>query len=126
MDILFISPKTGRELTQYCESELLIEVMEHFANNGNIVEKKDSEHPNRWWVITDFISNNTIDNRKKFSVILSFAAIGGFIQVGERKEFGDVNVLNMLKELYYISDNDYDFFVEAFYNFSQGKGVKFS
>lgn len=126
MDILFISPKTGRELTQYCESELLIEVMEHFANNGNIVEKKDSEHPNRWWVITDFISNNTIDNRKKFSVILSFAAIGGFIQVGERKEFGDVNVLNMLKDLYYISDNDYDFFVEAFYNFSQGKGVKFS
>ncbi len=126
MDILFISPKTGMELTQYCESELLIEVMEHFANNGNIVEKKDSEHPNRWWVITDFISNNTIDNRKKFSVILSFAAIGGFIQVGERKEFGDVNVLNMLKELYYISDNDYDFFVEAFYNFSQGKGVKFS
>lgn len=126
MDVLYISPKTGTELTRYCESELLIEVMEHFANNGEVIEKNDGETPSRWWIITDYISNYTIDNRKKFSVILSFARIGGVVQIGDRQEVGDVNVLCMLKELYYISDNDFDYFIEAFCNFSQGNGVKFS
>ena len=37
----------------------------------------------------------------------------------------DANVLCMLKELAYISEDDFNCFVEAFFNFSQGKGVKF-
>jgi len=126
MDILYISPKTEKELTQYCESNLLIAVIAHFANNGKIIKKGDDEHPNRWWIITDYISNHTIESRKKLAVILSFASIGGFVQIGDRQELGDVNVLCMLKELHYISDADFDYFVEAFFNFSQGKGVKFS
>ena len=126
MDVLYISPKTGTELTQYCKSELLIEVMEHFANNGEVIQKNDGETPSRWWIITDYISNHTIDNRKKLAVILSFARIGGIVQIGSRQEIGDVNVLSMLKDLYYISDNDFDYFVEALFNFSQGNGVRFS
>lgn len=126
MDILYISPQTGAELTQYCESDLLVEVMEHFANNGRVIKKNNGETPSRWWIITDYISNHTIDNRKKLAVILSFAGIGGIVQIGDRQEIGDVNVLCMLKDLYYIADEDFNYFVEAFYNFSQGNGVKFS
>ena len=126
MDILYISPKTRTELLQFCESNLLITVLEHFSNNGNIIEKKDYEHPNRWWIITDYISNHTIESRKKLSVILSFAHIGGFVQIGERQEFGDVNVLCILRELHYISDVDFDYFVEAFFNFNRGNGMKLS
>lgn len=88
--------------------------------------KKNEEQPSRWWIITDYISNNTINSRNKIAVILSLGAIGGVIQINNRQETGDVNVLNMLKEFAYISAEDYDYFIEAFYNFSQGNGVKFS
>lgn len=125
MDILYLSPQASHELTQYCESELLLSVLEHFANNGKIVEMKNEEQPSRWWIITDYITNNTIDYRNKLSVILSLARIGGIIQINNRQEVGDVNVLSMLKELAYISEDDYNYFVEAFFNFSQGKVVKF-
>lgn len=126
MDILYISPQTARELTMYCESDLLIEVMGHFAQNAKVIEKDNETHPSRWWIVTDYISNQTIESRKKLAVILSFARIGGFVQIGERQELGDVNVLCMLRDLHYISDADFDYFVEAFFNFSQGNGVKFS
>lgn len=125
MDILYLSPQASHELTQYCESELLLSVLEHFANNGKIVEMKNEEQPSRWWIITDYITNNTIDYRNKLSVILSLARIGGIIQINNRQEVGDVNVLSMLKELAYISEDDFNYFVEAFFNFSQGKVVKF-
>lgn len=125
MDILYLSPQASHELTQYCESELLLSVLEHFANNGKLVEKKNEEQPSRWWIITDYITNNTIDYRNKLSVILSLARIGGIIQINNRQEVGDANVLCMLKELAYISEDDFNYFVEAFFNFSQGKGVKF-
>lgn len=125
MDILYLSPQASHELTQYCESELILFVLEHFSINGKIIEKKDDEQPSRWWIITDYITNKTIDYRNKLSVILSFARIGGIIQINNRQEFGDVNVLCMLKELAYITEDDFDYFVEAFFNFSRGKGVKF-
>lgn len=128
MDILYISPKTETELTRYCETELLIAVLEHFANNGKVIEKMDDDIPNRErWIITGYILDHTIDSRKKLAVILSFASIGGnIVQIGDRQEIGDVNVLCMLKELYYISEEDFDYFVEAFYNFSHGNGAKFT
>ena len=125
MDILYLSPQASHELTQYCESELILFVLEHFSINGKIIEKKDDEQPSRWWIITDYITDKTIDYRKKLSVILSLARIGGIIQINNRQEVGDVNVLCMLKELAYITEDDFDYFVEAFFNFSRGKGVKF-
>lgn len=126
MDILYLSPQSSHELTQYCESNLILSVLGHFTSNGKIIEKKNEEQPSRWWIITDYISNNTINSRNKIAVILSLGAIGGVIQINNRQETGDVNVLNMLKEFAYISDEDYNYFIEAFYNFSQGNGVKFS
>ena len=126
MDILYISFDTYQKVSIYCEESLINEVLNHFATVGEIKKRKNDEHPNRWWIITDYISNISIDNRKKLSVILSFAAIGGFIQIGDKCQMGNVPVLNMLKELSHISENDYDYFIDAFYNFSQGKGTKFS
>lgn len=126
MDTLYISPSAEYELTKYCESNLLVEVMEHFAANAVIITRDSDSQPSRWWVITDYIKDNTIDCRKKLSVILSFAAIGGFVQIGDRMAVGDVNVLCMLKETSNISEENFDFFIDAFFNFSQGNGVKFS
>ena len=126
MDILYLSDKAAQELTQYCESSLLKLVIEHFAINGKIIHKKNDEQPSRWWVITDYISNETINSKDKLAVILSLANIGGIIQIHDRQESGYKNVLNMLKEWAYISDNDFDYFEKAFSNISQGKGVKFS
>ena len=126
MDILYLSTEASHKLTQYCESELLLYVLEHFAKNGKIVEKKNETQPSCWWIISNYISNNTINSRNKIAVILSLAAIGGVIQIYNRQEIGDVNVLNMLKDFAYISDEDYDYFIESFYHFSQGNGVKFT
>lgn len=126
MDLLYISPQAAKELTNYCDGNLLKEVTEHFARNAKVYEKDNNSHPSRWWVITDYINDNTIDYRKKMAVILSFAAIGGFITIGDKTDMGDVNVLNILKSAKNISDSDYDYFIKAFYDFSQGKGVKFT
>lgn len=126
MDILYITPSAARELTNYCESDLLIEVTEHFAKNAVIIAKDNSSKPSKWWDITNYIKDDSIAYRKKISVILSFAAIGGFITIGNETKMGDVEVLNMLRDTKNISDEDFDFFVDAFYNFSKGIGVKFT
>ena len=126
MDLLYISPRAAHELTNYCVSDLLIEVTEHFVKNAPIIAKDNNSRPSRWWVITDYIKDSTIERRKKLSVILSFAAIGGFVQIGDRMEQGDVNVLNMLRDTNNISEIDFNYFVDAFCNFSHGNGVKFT
>ena len=126
MDILYLSEKASIELTQYCENDLILKVLEHFAMKAKIIPQDNGSRPSRWWIITDYLNDNTIDYRKKIAVILSFAAIGGFVQIGERIEHGDVNVLNMLRDIKKISETDFDYFITAFYNFSQGNGVKFS
>ena len=126
MDILYLSSQTSHELTRYCEKELILQVLEHFALNGKIIEEQDKKRHSCLWIITDYITDNAINCRNKLSVILSFARNGGTVQINDRQEFGDVNVLCMLKELSYISEEDFDYFVEAFFRFSQGKGVKFS
>lgn len=126
MDILYISQTAESELAQYCENNLIAEVKADFTKNAIIITKDNNSRPSRWWVVTDYINDETIEFRKKISVILSFAAIGGFVQIGERMEQGDVNVLNMLRDSDKISEEDFDFFIEAFYNFSQGNGVRFT
>ena len=126
MDILYITPSAAHELTKYCESELLIKVTEHFAKNAVIIAKDNNSRPSKWWDITDYIKDDSIAYRKKMSVILSFAAIGGFVTIGDMTKMGDVDVLNMLRDTKNISEEDFDYFIEAFYNFSQGNGVKFT
>ena len=41
MDILYLSAQTSHELTRYCENELILQVLEHFALNGKIIEEQD-------------------------------------------------------------------------------------
>ena len=127
MDILYISPYTKDKLLEVCETELVEKVLDHFQKVGKIVEKEDNFEPSsRSWIITDYISDKSINEREKLSVILAFANADGYVQINERTEHGDVNVLCMLKELKYISEDVFDYFVEAFFNFSRGNGVKFS
>jgi len=126
MDILYITPSAAHELTNYCESDLLIEVTEHFAKNAVIIAKDNNSRPSKWWDITDYIKDDSIAYRKKMAVILSFAAIGGFVTIGNMTKMGDVEVLNMLRDTKNISDEDFDYFIDAFYNFSKGNGVKFT
>ncbi len=126
MDILYITPRAAHQLTAYCESNLLIEVTEHFAKNAVIIAKDNDSRPSKWWNITDYIKDNSIEYRKKMAVILSFAAIGGFVTIGDMTKMGDVEVLNMLRDTKNISEEDFDYFIEAFYNFSHGNGVKFT
>lgn len=126
MDILYISPQASHELTSFCEPSLIVEVLEHFEKVGKVIETvQGGDRPSRLWIITDYISNHTIDSKKKLAVILSFAAIGGVIQIQDRQEIGNVNVQCMLKDLDYISEDDFDYFVDAFFNFSDGNGIKF-
>ena len=126
MDILYISNEVSKKLAQYCDDNLLVKVIEHFAKNGKIVYKDNNGQPSRWWVVTDFIKDGTINQRQKVAVILSFAALDGFVQIEDRMERGNVNTLCMLKETGNISDEDFDFFVDAFFQFSNNNGVKFT
>lgn len=126
MDILYITPRMKDKLLDVCEKNLIEKVLNHFQQVGKIVVKEEDYEPSsRNWVITDYIRNKSIAEREKLSVILAFANTDGYVQINERTEHGDVNVLCMLKELAYISEDDFEYFVEAFFNFSQGKGVKF-
>lgn len=126
MDTLFISPKTEQELSKYCESNLLITVFDYFKNKGKVISKNDNETPSRWWIITDFLNNKGINNRNKYAVILSMGAIGGVIQIGEQQLTGDVKILCFLKEHNYIEAEDFEYFIDAFYLFSKGQGLKFN
>ena len=37
MDILYISPQSINEITRYCKKELVISVINHFAQKGKII-----------------------------------------------------------------------------------------
>ena len=126
MDLLYISPNTVLELTNYCEGELLSLVINDFMKNGTIILKRNHERPSRWWTITDFIRNSNIESKKILSVILSFAYIGGIVQIDNEKITGNVKLNILLKDLHLISEEDYIYFINAFYYISKGEGVKFS
>ena len=78
MDILYITPRAAHQLTAYCESNLLIEVTEHFAKNAVIIAKDNDSRPSKWWDITDYIKDDSIAYRNKMAVILSFARLHNF------------------------------------------------
>ena len=126
MDILYLTNQTKEELLKYCEQSLIDYVFNDFSLTGKIINKSDGEKPSRWWIITDYVTTNRIEAGKKFAVILSLAAIAGFVQIGDRCERGDVNVICMFQQLGFISEEDFDYFTEHFFNYSQGKQEKFS
>lgn len=126
MDILYLTNQTKEELLKYCEQSLIDYVFNDFSLTGKIINNSDGEKPSRWWIITDYVTTNRIEAGKKFAVILSLAAIAGFVQIGDRCERGDVNVICMFQQLGFISEEDFDYFTEHFFNYSQGKRERFS
>ncbi len=126
MDILYFSTEVYYELTKYCSIALIIKVLSCFGNCAIIRNQDDGNKPSRWWTITNFIKDDSIMQREKLSVILSFAAIGGVVSIEDRMETGDVNVLNMLKDTKNVSDEDYNYFIDCFWNFSHNCGKVFS
>ena len=126
MDILYLTNQTKEELLKYCEQSLIDYVFNDFSLTGKIINNSDGEKTSRWWIITDYVTTNRIEAGKKFAVILSLAAIAGFVQIGDRCEHGNVNVICMFQQLGFISEEDFDYFTEHFFNYSQGKQEKFS
>jgi len=125
MDILNITDETKQELLNYCEQSLIDYVFDDFKRIGKIIERT-AGMPSKWWTIDDYVSDKSIEDRCKYAVILSLAAIGGFIQINGIQYVGDVKVLSILKELHIISEDDFDWFVETFFEISDGKSLKFS
>ena len=125
MDILYITDETKQELLNYCEQSLIDYVFDDFRRIGKIIERT-AGMPSKWWVIDDFVCDKTIEDRCKYAVILSLAAIGGFIQINGMQYVGDVKVLNKLKEQHVISEEDFDWLVEMFFDISNDKLLKFS
>ena len=125
-DILYITEQTIKDLYKLCEINLVSSVLNHFHQNGGIIIKKDNEKPSRFWDITNYITNNVLKERHKLSVILSFAYIGGFIQINEQKALGYENVLRMLKEMFYLSDEEHEYFLDKYSSLKRGEKVKFT
>jgi hypothetical protein len=124
MDILYITPEIKQEMLKYCEQELIDFVFDNFVEQGgNIIIKKDG--PSRWWIITDYIKNTSIEKFQKLAVILSFSAVAGIVQIGEFQSCGDTSILLLLKKLNLINEEESNMFAEFFYNIRQGKDVKF-
>ncbi len=125
-DILYITEFTIRKMYELCDVDLVKKTLCHFHQVGEIVIKNDNEKPSKWWIITNYITNNTIEERHLLSVILSFAHVGGYIQINERIELGYEKVLEMLKGMYYISDYEYDYFLEIYSKLKNGEKIKFT
>ena len=96
MDILYITDETKQDLLNYCEQSLIDYVFDDFRRIGKIIERT-AGMPSKWWTIDDYVSDKSIEYRCKYAVILSLAAIGGFIQINGMQYVGDVRALCLLK-----------------------------
>ena len=124
-EILYISTPQIKSVLDYCEIDLLFQIMEDFHKDHPIVYR-ERRPPLATWVISAYIDRIPIDERRNFlSVLLSFAAVNGIIQYKEVNYQGDVNLLKALSDNGDISNSDFEYFNQAFYNFSHGKGERF-
>ena len=124
-EILYISTSQIKSVLDYCEIDLLLQILEDFHKEHPIVFR-ESRPPLATWVISAYIDRIPIEERRNFlSVLLSFAAVNGIIQYKEVNYQGDVNLLKALSDNGDISNSDFEYFNQAFYNFSQGKGERF-
>lgn len=134
MKILYLSPNALSDLANYCETSLLNYVLNDFTKNNKIVERKhDYGKPSKWWIVTEnYITIPSTDYRRKMAVLLSFAHIGGFVEIEDESKneseiaYGDVQVMQMLKKKKILSPEDEEYFLNAFWNFNHGSIVKFS
>lgn len=120
-DILFLSDENIAKMGKYCTNELIESIISDFERSGGVVRRNPGDYnPNKSWIITNYLSDETNRNRNVYSVVLSLAAIAGLITIGNYQSFGNVNVLNHLLEIEYISKDDWQFFLNEFANHSDG------
>lgn len=125
-DILYISNEIKECLLEYCTEDLLNFVFEDFGRNHEIVER-DERPPMATWVIDNYINEHPINDRKKIlAVILSFAAIHGVVQLRGNNYQGDAVLLSALRDNGLISEEEEEFFIASFFDFSQGRNIKFT
>ena len=125
-DILYISNYIKENLLKYCTEDLINYVLEDFGRNHEIVERNEKP-PFATWVIDNYINERPINNRRKIlAVILSFAALDGVVRLRGINCQGDVPLLCALRDNRLISEEDREFFIASFFNFSQGRGNRFT
>ena len=125
-DILYVSNEIKESLLRYCTEDLLSFVLEDFGRNHEIVERNERP-PFATWVIDNYIDECPINERKKvLSVILSFAFIGCIVKFKEMNYRGNGLLLHALRDNGLVSEEDEQYFIDAFYEISQGRNFKFT
>jgi len=120
IDILYLSIERLTQLRTVCSDELLINVLEAFANNHKIIVSK-KEQPKGLWCLDEFPKDSSTHRINKAFVFVSFAYFGGFFQLEEGKTiFGDMNLLNELLNRHIILEEEYNAFIQMIYEARQG------
>lgn len=117
-DIIYISDVLILKIKEYCSDALLSEVFESFGKNAPVVVKKDGESPSKFWSLTQFIADDTIDIMNKLNVILSFIQSGGIIEYQDKKYFDIVNIAAILKQQGIINDYQLSKLMEPWFQFN--------
>lgn len=117
-DIIYISDELIMKIKEYCSDVLLSEVFESFEKNAPVVVKKDGERPSKFWSLTQFIVDDTIDIMNKLNVILSFIQSGGIIEYQDKKYFDIVNIVAILKQQGIINDDQLSKLMEPWFQFN--------
>ena len=125
-DILYISNQIKERILMYCTKDLLNFVLENFGHNHVIVERNE-RHPQAIWTLDYYLQEFPIDDRKNIlAVILSFAAIGGIVRLGGKNYRGDLALLCALRKNRLITEDDEQYFIDAFWQFSHGENNRFA
>lgn len=119
--VLNITKDHLSDIEEYCEKTLIEEIFEDFSKIGKIIVSEQLELSKRVWDISHYVIPNTLCDRRKLAVILSYAGLGT-IKFENWENWGDTNVIIKLHNLGCISDEDFDYFCEKFYNFSTQSG----
>lgn len=114
--ILNITNDHLSNIAKYCERSLVEEIFEDFSKIGQIVVSEQLELTKRIWDISCYVTPNTLCDRRKLAVILSYATLG-VIKFENWESLGTTNVLIELHNLGCMSEDDFDYFCSKFANF---------
>lgn len=108
-------------IEKYCEKSLIEEIFEDFSKIGQIIVSEQLEVSERVWDISHYVTPNTLCDKRKLAVILSYAWLG-IVKFENWENLGTTNAIIELHSLGCMSDDDFDYFVEKFYNFCTQAG----
>ena len=121
MDVIHLSIKKLNELRTVCSDELLLNVFGGYSNKHSIIIS-ETKQPAGLWQIEEFLDDKSVLRINKIQVLLAFAYFGGFVQFGDEKAlFGDMNVLSILVQRDYLSQNEFSMLVDIIYEARRGK-----